>query len=127
MDNLNSRVDHDFIMEIVSLFKSWKSEYYQKVEEEKEDLFLGKEYEQWRDNLHEDNRYKRMYEMLSDLNEDEFLDFLTIYYLGRGIIKDFENDREVVKSFGDHPVKKILGKTFLDKYLIKGDGMVSKL
>jgi hypothetical protein len=109
-------VDSDFVLEIADLHESLMNDpkYEDEGDLEKWDPDIGP-------NKKDDERYLKMHKMLSSLNEEEWLDFLCIYYLGRGSINDVVKDREYVKSLGSHVVEQILGKINLAKYLREAD------
>lgn len=115
-------VDHVFIIQIASLFQGWKRDYLNNQDNlYSDELPTLDEFDKLSHTMIEDARYKKLYQMLNNLNSEDYLDFLTIYYLGKGSINSFERGREEVKAFGNHPIEKMLKKFNLDLYLNKGD------
>jgi hypothetical protein len=114
-------IDYDFITKFIDLFSRWKSKYLIKPSDrEISDLEPIEEFDASLAKALNDQDYIEMYKMLGELNEEEYLDFLTIYYLGIGTVSNFKDGRKQVRKLDKHPVEKILGKSNLDGYLIEG-------
>lgn len=116
------RVDSEFINKIADLKESWENDEKYFPKDDPQDLLADLQNLQ-NDTSEQDERYVKMLEMLENLNEEEWDEFLAIYYSGYFNIS-IEESRKNIKSYGKIPRRAILHKTNLVKSLRKADLMM---
>ncbi|MCB9211591.1 MAG: DUF3775 domain-containing protein [Ignavibacteriales bacterium] len=112
-----SKVDSEFILGIASLHK----ELRQNNEKENKDLsFVDFVNKQMKETI-PDPIYLSLETKLKSLDDEEWLDFLAVYYLGKGTYTTYRDARENVKHLGPHNINQMIKKGNLAKYLVEGD------
>lgn len=107
-DAKHSEVDEEFLLEIANLHELLMSKFMKQESSAKS--YADK-------NLERISEYKHIEEKLSKLDNDDYIDFITMYFMGHFNQKDFEAMRKLFVGLVDLPKQFFISSPHLKNYL----------